>query len=308
MVNLLMRQNFFRLNSATSKILNIEGENMTPQKTVADIIGMKKKGEKITVLTAFDASFARMLEQSGVDIILVGDSLGMVALGYDSTVPVTMADMLHHSKAVRRGAPQTIVVGDMPFMSYQISIDRAIANAGRFMKEAGCDAVKLEGGQDMAETVRAIVTAGIPVMGHIGLTPQTAGKLGGFKVQGKDIESARKLLVDAKSLDDAGAFAVVLECIPDQLAQVISKEISIPTIGIGAGVGCDGQVLVTHDLLGMFEKFVPRFVKCYRHLAPEIKEALGSFKDEVRTGKFPDSEHSFTMNYDAAELLGRFCE
>lgn len=276
---------------------------MPHKKTVADIIGMKKRAEKIVMLTAYDASFAHMLEKSGVDMILVGDSLGMVVLGYDSTVPVTMADMLHHSKAVRRGALQTLVVGDMPFMSYQVSVDQAIANAGRFMQEAGCDAVKLEGGRDRADTVKAIVTAGIPVMGHVGLTPQTAGQLGGYKVQGKDVESARKILADAKALDEAGAFAIVLECVPDKLAQVISTEISIPTIGIGAGGGCDGQVLVTHDLLGMFEKFIPSFVKCYNHLAPQIKDSLDNFKDDVRTGRFPDAEHSFTMKFDVKELL-----
>ncbi len=284
------------------------GENMNHKKNVADIIGMKKKGDKITMLTAYDASFAHMLEQSGVDMILVGDSLGMVVLGYDSTVPVTMADMLHHSKAVRRGASQTLVVGDMPFLSYQVSIDQAIANAGRFMKEAGCDAVKLEGGQDMVGTVKAIVTAGIPVMGHIGLTPQTAGQLGGYKVQGKDVESARKLLADARSLDDAGAFAVVLECIPDKLAQVISEEISVPTIGIGAGSGCDGQVLVTHDLLGMSGKFIPSFVKCYTQLAPQIKASLDNFQDDVRSGNYPDAEHSFSMKYEVEEVLGRSSE
>lgn len=278
---------------------------MTRKKlTAPDIVHKKAVGEKITMLTAYDASFARLVDAAGADIILVGDSLGMVALGYDSTVPVTMDEMLHHAKAVRRGAGQAFVVGDMPFLSYQVSAGEAVANGGRFMKEAGCDAVKLEGGEEVAETVRAVVRAGIPVMGHIGLTPQTAGQLGGYKVQGRDVDSARKLLAAARSLEDAGAFAVVLECLPDQLSRVISEAIAIPTIGIGAGVDCDGQVLVTHDLLGMFEKFVPSFVKTYLHLAPQMKEALASFRQEVSDGVFPDPEHSFTMQIDVEKLLG----
>ena len=276
---------------------------MTKRLTVADIRAMKAAGEKITVLTAYDASFARLLAQAGVDILLVGDSLGMVVLGYDSTVPVTMEEMLHHAKAVRRGAPGSLVVGDMPFMSYQVSIPEAIHNAGRFMKEAGCDAVKLEGGIDVCETVRALVKAGIPVMGHIGLTPQTAGMLGGYKVQGKDLESARQQLAFAKGLEAAGAFAVVLECVPAALAEGISQAITIPTIGIGAGVGCDGQVLVIHDLLGMFEKFTPSFVKQYAHLAPQIKEAVLAFTHEVKAKTYPDEAHSFTMQVDIAEVL-----
>ncbi|MFC1513085.1 3-methyl-2-oxobutanoate hydroxymethyltransferase [Thermodesulfobacteriota bacterium] len=277
---------------------------MTRKKlTVPDIINKKVRAEKIIMLTAYDASFSRMVDESGADIILVGDSLGMVVLGYDSTVPVTMDEMLHHAKAVRRGAGQAFVVGDMPFLSYQVSTHEAIANGGRFLKEAGCDAVKLEGGEEVAATVRALVRAGIPVMGHIGLTPQTAGQLGGYKVQGRDVDSARKLLAAARALEAAGAFAVVLECLPDQLAKVISQAITIPTIGIGAGVNCDGQVLVTHDLLGMFEKFMPSFVKKYVQLAPQMKEALASFRGEVVDGVFPDSEHSFTMQLDVEKLL-----
>jgi len=270
--------------------------------TVVDIKEMKVRGEKITMLTAYDAGFARMLADVGIDILLVGDSLGMVVLGYDSTVPVTMDEMLHHTKAVRRGAPLSFVVGDMPFMSYQCSIPEAIRNAGRFMKEAGCDAVKLEGGLTVCETVCAIDRAGIPVMGHIGLTPQTAGKLGGYKVQGKDLESARKLLTMAKGLEQAGAFALVLECIPADLAALISAQLTIPTIGIGAGVGCDGQVLVTHDLLGMFEKFIPSFVKSYTHLAPQIRDAVKDYKHEVREGRYPDESHSFKMSMSIEDI------
>lgn len=271
--------------------------------TVPDIIAMKGAGEKITVLTAYDVSFARMLDSAGIEVILVGDSLGMVALGYDSTVPVTMTEMLHHCRAVSRGVELALLVGDMPFMSYQTSSYDAIVNAGRFVKEAGCDAVKLEGGVEICETVSAIVRAGIAVMGHLGLTPQTAGNLGGYKVQGQDLDSARKMLESARALEEAGAFAIVLECIPDKLAGLISREISIPTIGIGAGVECDGQVLVTHDLLGMFEKFVPKFVKSYLNLAPQIKEAVASYKSEVKSGAYPDAEHSFGMKVDIASLV-----
>lgn len=276
---------------------------MAKKLTVADIRAMKATGEKITVLTAYDASFARLLEQVGIDMLLVGDSLGNVVLGYDSTVPVTMDEMLHHAKAVRRGAPGSLVVGDMPFMSYQVSVAEAIHNAGRFMKEAGCDAVKLEGGLEVCQTVSALARAGIPVMGHIGLTPQTAGLLGGYKVQGKDLASARKQLTAAKALEEAGAFALVLECVPAALAQAISEAIAIPTIGIGAGVGCDGQVLVTHDLLGMFEKFIPSFVKTYAHLAPQIKDALQAYKHEVKASAYPDEAHSFTMKVSLSEVL-----
>lgn len=276
---------------------------MDNMKLSAPAILAKKGVEKITMLTAYDAGFARILESAGVDMLLVGDSLGMVVLGYDSTVPVTMGEMIHHSAAVRRGAPGTMIVGDMPFLSYQVSKKEAIANAGRFFKEAGCDAVKLEGGREVCKAVRAIVDAGMPVMGHIGLTPQTAGKLGGFKVQGKDAQSARRLLAEAKALEEAGAFSLVLECIPDGLAQLISEAITIPTIGIGAGVGCDGQVLVTHDLLGLFEKFVPSFVKNYINLAPEIKKAVASFTSEVKDGSFPDADHSFPMQLDPKEIF-----
>lgn len=271
--------------------------------TVADIVAMKKSGEKITMLTAYEAGFANVLDESGIEMVLVGDSLGMVALGYDSTVPVTMDEMIHHAKAAAKGVRHAVLVGDMPFLSYQVDIKDALLNAGRFLKEAGCDAVKLEGGVEVCETVAGLVRAGIPVMGHIGLTPQTAGQLGGYRVQGRDAAAARKLLRAAQALAEAGAFALVLECIPSQLAEAITESVAIPTIGIGAGAACDGQVLVTHDLLGMFEKFVPRFVKVYARLAPQINEAVTAFRSEVKDGVFPAEEHSFTMPLDKKALL-----
>ena len=271
--------------------------------TPKHIMSYRETGRKITMLTAYDYSMARMVDSAGIDIILVGDSLGMVVLGYDSTVPVTMDDMLHHCRAVSRGTKNAMVVGDMPFMSYQVSKKEAVRNAGRFIKEAGCHAVKLEGGKEMASTIFRIVTAGIPVMGHIGLTPQTATALGGYKVQGKDLESARKLLKDAEAVDGSGAFALVLECVPDTVAKLITERISIPTIGIGAGPWCDGQVLVTHDLLGMFDKFCPSFVKQYAKLSESIKEALSAFIDEVGQGAFPDAAHSFQGDEQIAEKL-----
>ncbi len=267
---------------------------------IQDLLAKKKEGKKITMLTAYDFAIASFIDQVGIDMILVGDTLGMVVLGYDSTVPVTMEEMIHHCKAVRRGLSYAYMIGDMPFMSYNISKEEAIRNAGRFLKEAGCDAVKLEGGLEVAETVRAIVLAGIPVMAHIGLTPQTAGQLGGFKVQGKDAASAQRLLDSALALEEAGANSIVLECIPDKLAGLISKSLRIPTIGIGAGLECDGQVLVTNDLLGMFERFTPKFVKQYIKLFPMIKEAVEAYKKDVEAGKFPGPEHSFVM--EAKEL------
>jgi 3-methyl-2-oxobutanoate hydroxymethyltransferase len=276
---------------------------MDKKLTIQDIITMKKNGDRISMLTAYDASLAGLLDSVGIEMVLVGDSLGNVLLGYDSTIPVTMDEMLHHCRAVRRGVKRAILVGDMPFLSYQISETEAIANAGRFLKEAGCDAVKLEGGSEMCDKVKAIVRAGIPVMGHIGLTPQTASQLGGYKVQGKDAESARRLLQSARDLEAAGIFSIVLECIPTQLAEVITGKISIPTIGIGAGRQCDGQVLVTHDMVGMFEKFIPSFVKQYVKLAPQIREAVAAYHAEVKNGTFPTEEHSFNMQLDVDSLL-----
>lgn len=277
---------------------------MAKRKTVVDILAMKQKGEKITMLTAYDAAMASMLAEADVDVLLVGDSLGMVVLGYDSTVPVTMDEMIHHASAVRRGAPSAFVVGDMPFGSYQASKHDAILNGLRFRKEAGCDAVKLEGGLEVCDTISALVQAGISVIGHIGLTPQTATQLGGYKVQGRDIESARKMIDEARAIEKAGAFALVLECVPAELGRILSEEVSIPTIGIGAGVHCDGQVLVTHDLIGMFDKFIPSFVKSYCELAPVIKDAVNEYNNEVRSGAFPDDNHSFSSESNLRQLLG----
>ncbi len=276
---------------------------MNKKLTIQDIVMMKQNGERISMLTAYDASFAGLIDAAGIDMVLVGDSLGMVLLGYDSTIPVTMEEMLHHCRAASRGVKRAILVGDMPFMSYQVSESEAITNAGRFLKEAGCDAVKLEGGTEVCGTVKAIVKAGIPVMGHIGLTPQTASQLGGYKVQGRNADSARLLLQSARDLEAAGAFAIVLECIPAQLSEAITSEVALPTIGIGAGKHCDGQVLVTHDMVGMFEKFIPSFVKQYVNLAPQIKEAVGAYRQEVKNGNFPAEEHSFGMQLDIQSLL-----
>ncbi len=264
---------------------------------------MKKNGERISMLTAYDASFAGLIDAAGIDMVLVGDSLGMVLLGYNSTIPVTMEEMLHHCRAAGRGVKRAVLVGDMPFMSYQVSQNEAISNAGRFLKEAGCDAVKLEGGTEMCDTVKAIVKAGIPLMGHIGLTPQTASQLGGYRVQGRDADSARRLLQSARDLEAAGVFAIVLECIPAQLSEAITRMVSIPTIGIGAGKHCDGQVLVTHDMVGMFEKFNPSFVKQFAKLAPQIKDAVADYNKEVKNGSFPAEEHSFNMQLDVQSLL-----
>jgi len=261
------------------------------------------EGRKITMMTAYDYPTASLVDQAEIDTILVGDSLAMVVLGYESTVPVTMDEMIHHCKAVRRGAKQSFIIGDMPFMSYHVSVEDAVKNAGRFIKEAGCEAVKLEGGSEMAPVVNAITAAGIPVCAHIGLTPQTATKLSGFKVQGKDAESANKMIQSARDLEDAGAFMIVLECIPDQVASKITETLKIPTIGIGAGKYCDGQVLVYHDLVGLFERFTPKMVKQYVNLAPMIREALIQYREEVEKGKFPGPEHSFVMKEEEADRL-----
>ncbi|MBW2609587.1 MAG: 3-methyl-2-oxobutanoate hydroxymethyltransferase [Deltaproteobacteria bacterium] len=271
--------------------------------TIAELQQKKENGQKITMMTAYDYPTAGLVDQAGIDTILVGDSLGMVMLGYDSTVPVTMDEMIHHCKAVTRGAKNSFIIGDMPFMSYQINAEQAVENAGRFIKEAACDSVKLEGGSEMAPIVNAVVRAGIPVCAHIGLTPQTATMLSGFKVQGKDAESAKKLIKSAKDLEDAGAFMIVMECIPDFLGKKITKDLKIPTIGIGAGTDCDGQVLVYHDLVGLFERFTPKFVKQYINLSPMIREALIQFKAEVENGTFPGPEHIFAMNKEEAEKI-----
>ena len=277
---------------------------MNPDKmTISKLQQKKETGNKITMMTAYDYPTAKLVDESGIDTILVGDSLGMVVLGYDSTVPVTMDEMLHHCKAVTRGAERSFIIGDMPFMSYHVSTEQAVENAGRFIKEAGCDSVKLEGGSDMAPVVQAVVKAGIPVCAHIGLTPQTATMLSGFKVQGKDAESARLLLESAKDLEAAGAYMIVMECIPDRLAINITQSLTIPTIGIGAGEHCDGQVLVFHDLVGLFERFTPKFVKQYVNLSPMITAALVQYKKEVEEGTFPGPEHSFSMKKGESEKL-----
>jgi 3-methyl-2-oxobutanoate hydroxymethyltransferase len=255
----------------------------------------KQRGELITMLTAYDYMTATAVDQAGIDCILVGDSLGMVVLGYPNTLPVTMEDMLHHCKAVARGAHTALLVGDMPFMSYQISVEEAVRNAGRFLQEAGMEAVKLEGGRERANAIRQMVAAGIPVMGHIGLTPQSVAQFGGFVPQGKTAAAAKRLVEDAQILQDAGCFSVVLESVPAQLAELISKQLEIPTVGIGAGIGCDGQVLVIHDLLGLFDRFVPKFVKQYRKLHGTIVEALEEYKTDVEARAFPAAEHSIFM-------------
>jgi 3-methyl-2-oxobutanoate hydroxymethyltransferase len=268
-------------------------QSKSSRKTILDIKKMKALGEKITVLTAYDYMTSSILDECGIDIILVGDSLGNVILGYDNTLPVTMEDMLHHTKAVTRAAQNSFVIGDMPFLSYQVSPELALANAGRFLKEAGAQAVKLEGGRETAETVHKITSAGIPIMGHLGLTPQSIHQIGGWKVQGKKEDAAIRIIEDAKILEDAGAFSIVLELIPERLAEEITKSISIPTIGIGAGIYCDGQVLVVNDMLGMYEKFTPKHVKKYANLNLEIKTAVKKYISEVKEGSFPDTEHSF---------------
>lgn len=274
--------------------------------TIPDILEKKKRGEKITMLTAYDLPLARLMDQAGIDMVLVGDSLGMVALGYPSTVPVTMRDMIHHAKAVRRGVERALVVGDMPFMSFNVSRERTIANAGRFLKEAGCDAVKVEAGQgsaDSIEAVETIVQAGIPVVGHLGLTPQTAGMVGGFRVQAKSARAAADLLEEAKALEESGCFCLVLECVPAEVAAAITKALAIPTIGIGAGPHCDGQVLVTHDLLGFSSGFHPKFVRRFARLDQDVLKAFGEFKRSVKEGDFPLREESYPMS---AEELRKF--
>ncbi|HBA54208.1 3-methyl-2-oxobutanoate hydroxymethyltransferase [Syntrophorhabdus aromaticivorans] len=261
-------------------------------KVTVPIFQGKKGKEKLTMLTSYDFNFAGIVDQAGIDSILVGDSVGNVVLGYPSTIPVTVEEMIHHARAVTRGAQRALVIIDMPFMSYHESIEQAKRNAGRMIKESGADAVKLEGGIRMKEVIRALVDIEIPVMGHIGLTPQSVNRMGGYKVQGKG-EEAEGLLLDAKAVEEAGAFSVVLECVPRQLAQEITGMLSIPTIGIGAGPDCDGQVLVIHDLLGLFGGFRPKFVKTYLNMREQVDGAVKNFIEEVRGGAFPDDAHSF---------------
>lgn len=256
----------------------------------------KERGELITMLTAYDYPTALAMDKAGVDSILVGDSLGMVVLGYENTLPVTMEEMLHHCRAVSRGAKTALLIGDMPFMSYQVSVEQAVRNAGRFLQEGGMDAVKLEGGRERADAIRAITAAGIPVMGHIGLTPQSIHQLGGFRAQGKTAAAAKRLVEDALLLEEAGCFGIVLESVPARLAELISKRLSIPTIGIGAGNGCDGQVLVTHDLLGLFDRFTPKFVKKYANFHAEMQRAFADYIEDVETRRFPAPEHTVEMD------------
>jgi 3-methyl-2-oxobutanoate hydroxymethyltransferase len=261
--------------------------------TIHTLKRQKQSGQKICMVTAYDATFARVFDEAGADVLLVGDSLGMVVQGHDSTLPVTLEQMVYHCAAVSRGTKRALVVGDMPFMSYQVSVEEAVRNAGRMVAEGRVGAVKLEGGSEFADVISAVVRASIPVMGHLGLTPQSVHKMGGYVVQGRDEEAARKILEDAIALERAGCFSLVLEGVPLELARTISQRLSIPTIGIGAGKYCDGQVLVCYDLLGMNPDFKPKFVKRYANLHGSITEAAGAFFSEVREGTFPDEEHSF---------------
>jgi len=263
--------------------------------TVPDVVAMKRDGKRITMMTAYDAAFARLVEQAGIDIILVGDSLGMVVLGYPNTVPVTMDDMVRHAAAVSRGASRPLLIGDMPFGSYQTGPTDALRNAARFLKEAGMDAVKLEGGHETVPLVRALVENGIAVMAHVGLTPQRVAQFGGFKTQAKSARAARRLIDDAVALEEAGAFSIVLESIPAPVAAMVTERLSIPTIGIGAGIDCDGQVLVLHDVLGLYGDFKPKFARRYAEIGTAVVDALRAFDSDVRDGRFPDAEHSFTM-------------
>lgn len=264
--------------------------------TLLDLQAKKEDHEPLTMVTAYDYPSAVLVDRADIDLILVGDSLGMVVLGLDSTVPVTMEEMLHHCRAVARGAEHAFLVGDLPFLSYQVSVSEAVRNAGRFLKEGNMDAVKLEGGHAVTATVAAIIDAGIPVMGHIGLTPQSVSKLGGYRVQGRNARAAMGLLDDALALQEAGCFALVLEAVPAPVASAITARLQIPTIGIGAGANCDGQVLVYHDMLGMFDRFTPRFVKQYAELNRHIIDALSSFREDVATGRFPGTEHIYDMD------------
>ncbi len=271
--------------------------------TLFDLASKKQDNIPITMLTAYDYSSAMLVDRGGIDVILVGDSLGMVMMGLESTVPVTMAEMLHHCRAVARGAKYAFLVGDMPFMSYQADLSEAVRNAGLFLKEGAMESVKIEGGREFAATAKAIVDAGIPVMGHIGLTPQSASKLGGYRVQGKTASEALRLLEDALLLEKAGCYSIVLEAIPEIVAKIISQRLSIPTIGIGAGKGCDGQVLVYHDLIGLFDRFQPKFVKQYANVSAVIGDAIREFSSDVQNGLFPARQHTYEMEESEQEEL-----
>ena len=268
---------------------------MSEKITVPDVVAMKRDGKRITMMTAYDAAFARLVDRAGIDVLLVGDSAGMVMLGYPNTVPVTMDNMIQMAAAVSRGATRPLLVGDMPFGSYQTGPTDALRNAARFLKEGGMDAVKIEGGHETVDTVRTLVENGISVMAHVGLTPQRVAQLGGFKTQAKSARAARRLIDDAVALEDAGAFSIVLESIPAPVASMVTERLSIPTIGIGAGIDCDGQVLVLHDVLGLYGDFKPKFAKRYGEIGTAVVDALRAFDSDVRDGRFPDAEHSFTM-------------
>ncbi|MHA1792870.1 MAG: 3-methyl-2-oxobutanoate hydroxymethyltransferase [Promethearchaeota archaeon] len=271
--------------------------------TAKKLIDKKKNGEKIVSITSYDYSFAKMVDESGIDLILVGDSLSMVMLGYKNTLSVTMDEMIHHTKAVTRAVSNAIVVGDMPFLSYKIDIKEAVKNAGRFIQEGGAEAVKVEGGTEIIPTIKAIIDADIQVMGHIGLTPQSIYKFGGFLVQGKTEEAAKKLVLDARNLQEAGVFAIVLESIPWQVAKIITENVDIPTIGIGAGPYCDGQILVIHDMLGIFTEFKPKFLKYFGDVGKSIRKALQDYKEEVSTGVYPAMEHSYEFSEEGVENI-----
>ncbi|HNY67514.1 MAG TPA: 3-methyl-2-oxobutanoate hydroxymethyltransferase [Bacillota bacterium] len=271
--------------------------------TVQSLLDKKTKNEKIVMLTAYDCPMGVMMDRAGIDVVLVGDSLGMVVLGHENTLPVTMDDIIHHASAVVRGCRKPMVIGDMPFMSYQVSVEDAVRNAGRLMKEAGVDAVKLEGGSEVVGAVRRMVDAGIPVMGHLGLTPQSVNMLGGYKVQGKTVDSAQKIIDDALALQDAGVFALLLECIPAELGKIATSKVDVPVIGIGAGPDCDGQCLVTPDMLGLFDRFVPTFVKQYLDLSEQIGSALAQYAADVRGGAFPEPKHCFASKSEDLKVL-----
>lgn len=276
--------------------------------TVLDVQQAKEENRKLTMVTAYDYPFGLLADEAGIDIVLVGDSLGMVVMGLAGTVEVNMEHMIHHIRAVTRGCKNPFIVGDMPFMSYNTSIREAIINAGRLLKEGGCESIKLEGGVDFAPTVEAIVKAGIPVQGHIGLTPQTASALGGFKMQGRDAAAAKQIIDDAKALENAGVFSMILEAVPAPLGKLVAEAVKVPVIGIGAGPDVDGQVLVTHDMIGLFDKFVPKFVKQYTNIRKVILDALSEYKQEVIDVEFPAPEHSFKMPEEALEALKKMIE
>jgi len=276
--------------------------------TIKDILEKKKKGEKIVTITSYDYSFAKIVDQSDIDLILVGDSLSMVVLGYKNTLSVTMDEMIHHTKAVSRGVSNALIVGDMPFLSYKITQADAVKNAGRFIQEGGAEAVKVEGGTEICPTIKALINADIQVMGHIGLTPQAIYEFGGFLVQGKTIETAKKLILDAKNLEESGVFSIVLESIPWQIAKLITNSVDVPTIGIGAGTYCDGQILVIHDMLGIFTDFKPKFLKYFGNIGESIRRALNDYKDEVINGIYPNREHSYEFPQQELNKINQWIE